>query len=256
MMAGVDQPRPKPRNRSPEATAGELPFDPLAGVAHVSAKDARLAKLIERVGPMRLRLAHLQSPFEALAESIVYQQLSGYAAAAIFARLVALFSPDAPPSGLRPSRAKPAPPPRKFPRPGDLLAMPEDRLRAAGLSRGKIAALRDLATKTIDGTVPRMLELRKLSDDEIVERLSAVRGIGRWTAEMLLIFRLGRPDVLPATDYGVRKGFAKVYRRKELPAPKELLAAGEKWRPYRTVASWYFWRALEERADVSKAPLT
>ena len=238
MMAGVDQPRPKPRNRSPEATAGELPFDPLAGVAHVSAKDARLAKLIERVGPMRLRLAHLQSPFEALAESIVYQQLSGYAAAAIFARLVALFRP------------------RRFPRPGDLLAMPEDRLRAAGLSRGKIAALRDLATKTIDGTVPQMLELRKLSDDEIVERLSAVRGIGRWTAEMLLIFRLGRPDVLPATDYGVRKGFAKVYRRKELPAPKELLAAGEKWRPYRTVASWYFWRALEERADVSKTPLT
>jgi len=209
----VDEPRPKPRNRSPDGKAGQLPFDPAEGVRHVSAKDARLGKLIERVGPLRLRLAHLQSPFEALAESIVYQQLSGYAAAAIFARTVALFGP------------------RKFPRPG--------------LSRGKIAALRDLATKTIDGTVPQMRELRKLSDDEIVERLSAVRGIGRWTAEMLLIFRLGRPDVLPATDYGVRKGFARVYRRKELPTPKELLAAGEKWRPYRTVASWYFWRALE-----------
>jgi 3-methyladenine DNA glycosylase/8-oxoguanine DNA glycosylase len=117
------------------------------------------------------------------------------------------------------------------------------------LSRGKIAALRDLATKTIDGTVPQMRALRKLSDDEVVERLSAVRGIGRWTAEMLLIFRLGRPDVLPATDYGVRKGFARVYRKKELPTPKELLAAGEKWRPYRTVASWYFWRSLEEHAD-------
>jgi 3-methyladenine DNA glycosylase/8-oxoguanine DNA glycosylase len=181
---------------------------------------------------LRLQLAHLQSPFEALSESIVYQQLSGYAAAAIFARLVALF------------------PPRKFPRPGDLLAISEDKLRSAGLSRGKIAALRDLATKTIDGTVPQMRELRRLSDDEIVERLSAVRGIGRWTAEMLLIFRLGRPDVLPATDYGVRKGFARVYRRKELPTPKELLAAGEKWRPYRTVASWYFWRALED----SKGP--
>ena len=223
----MDEPRPKPRNRSPDGKAGQLPFDPAEGVRHVSAKDARLGNLIERVGPLRLRLAHLQSPFEALAESIVYQQLSGYAAAAIFARTVALFGP------------------RKFPRPGDLLAMPEERLRAAGLSRGKIAALRDLATKTIDGTVPQMRELRKLSDDEIVERLSAVRGIGRWTAEMLLIFRLGRPDVLPATDYGVRKGFARVYRRKELPTPKELLAAGEKWRPYRTVASWYFWRALE-----------
>jgi 3-methyladenine DNA glycosylase/8-oxoguanine DNA glycosylase len=224
----VDKPRPKPRNRSPEADGSQLPFDPVEAVRHVSAKDARLAKLIERVGPLRLRLADLQSLFEALSESIVYQQLSGYAAAAIFARFVALFRP------------------RKFPRPGDLLAMPDERLRAAGLSRGKIAALRDLATKTIDGTVPQMRELRKLSDDEVVERLSAVRGIGRWTAEMLLIFRLGRPDVLPATDYGVRKGFARVYRRKELPTPKELLAAGEKWRPYRTVASWYFWRALEE----------
>jgi 3-methyladenine DNA glycosylase/8-oxoguanine DNA glycosylase len=227
----VEKPRPKPRNRSPDARASQLPFDPIEAVRHVSAKDARLAKLIERVGPLRLRLADLQSPFEALSESIVYQQLSGYAAAAIFARLVALFRP------------------RKFPRPGDLLAMSDDRLRAAGLSRGKIAALRDLATKTIDGTVPQMRALRKLSDDEVVERLSAVRGIGRWTAEMLLIFRLGRPDVLPATDYGVRKGFARVYRKKELPTPKELLAAGEKWRPYRTVASWYFWRALDERAD-------
>jgi 3-methyladenine DNA glycosylase/8-oxoguanine DNA glycosylase len=223
--------KPKPRNRSPKAEGSQLPFDAEEAVRHVSGKDARLANLIERVGPLRLRLADLQSPFEALSESIVYQQLSGYAAAAIFARLVALFQP------------------RKFPRPGDLLAMSDERLRAAGLSRGKIAALRDLATKTIDGTVPQMRALRKLSDDEIVERLSAVRGIGRWTAEMLLIFRLGRPDVLPATDYGVRKGFARVYRKKELPTPKELLAAGEKWRPYRTVASWYFWRSLEERAD-------
>jgi 3-methyladenine DNA glycosylase/8-oxoguanine DNA glycosylase len=227
----VDQTRPKPRNRSPEGDAGQLPFDPAEAVRHLSAKDARLARLIERVGPLRLQLAHLQSPFEALAESIVYQQLSGYAAAAILARAVALFRP------------------RKFPRPGDLLAMRDERLRAAGLSRGKIAALRDLATKTIDGTVPSMRELRKLPDDEVVERLSAVRGIGSWTAEMLLIFRLGRPDVLPATDYGVRKGFARVYRRKELPTPKELLAAGEKWRPYRTVASWYFWRALEPSAE-------
>jgi 3-methyladenine DNA glycosylase/8-oxoguanine DNA glycosylase len=233
-------PKTLPRNRSARAArlradASRLPFDPEEAVRYVSEKDKRLGRLIEQVGPMRLRLAHLQSPFEALAESIVYQQLSGYAAAAILARVVALFRP------------------RRFPRPGDLLAASDEMLRAAGLSRGKIASLRDLATKTVDGTVPRMSELRQLSDDEIVERLSAVRGIGRWTAEMLLIFRLGRPDVLPATDYGVRKGFARVYKRKELPTPKELLEIGEKWRPYRTVASWYFWRALELPAEPTPA---
>ncbi|HVI23191.1 MAG TPA: DNA-3-methyladenine glycosylase [Myxococcales bacterium] len=206
-----------------------LPFDPAEAVRHVSGRDKRLARLIENVGPLGLRV-YRQNPFEALSESIVYQQLAGRAAAAIFGRMVRLFHP------------------RRFPTPEDLLGMPEERLRGAGLSRGKIAALRDLAAKTIDGTVPPMRELRRLSDDEVVERLCAVRGVGRWTAEMLLIFRLGRPDVLPATDYGVRKGFAKVYGRKELPTPKELLAAGEKWRPYRTVASWYFWRALETPA--------
>jgi len=209
---------------------GALPFDPEEAVRHVAGRDRRLAKIIERVGPLGLRV-YRQNPFEALSESIVYQQLAGRAAAAIFGRMVRLF------------------PPRRFPTPEDLLGMPEERLRGAGLSRGKIAALRDLAAKTIDGTVPPMRELRRLSDDEVVERLCAVRGVGRWTAEMLLIFRLGRPDVLPATDYGVRKGFAKVYGRKELPTPKELLAAGEKWRPYRTVASWYFWRALETPAQ-------
>jgi 3-methyladenine DNA glycosylase/8-oxoguanine DNA glycosylase len=203
-----------------------LPFDAEAAIRHLGAKDARLGRLIERVGPLRLRL-YRQNPFEALSESIVYQQLHGRAAAAIFARMVRLFHP------------------RRFPRPEDLLEISDERLRSAGLSRGKTAAIRDLAAKTIDGTVPRMRDLKLLSDEEIVERLSAVRGIGRWTAEMLLIFRLGRPDVLPATDFGVRKGFARAYRRKEMPAPKELLAFGEKWRPYRTVASWYLWRAAE-----------
>jgi methylated-DNA-[protein]-cysteine S-methyltransferase len=205
-----------------------LPFDPVAAVDHLRARDRRLAKFIERVGPFRLRPAELQSPFEALAESIVYQQLNGKAAASILARVVALFHP------------------RRFPRPQDLLDMPEAKLRAAGLSRAKTAALKDLAAKALDGTVPGSVrDLEKLSDAEIVDRLTAVRGIGPWTVEMLLIFRLARNDVLPATDYGVRKGFAKVRGLEELPSPKELLAYGERWRPYRSVASWYLWRVLD-----------
>jgi DNA-3-methyladenine glycosylase II len=135
---------------------------------------------------------------------------------------------------------------RRFPRPADVAAMPEEKLRSAGLSRAKTAAIKDLAEKALDGTVPASARaLEKLSDAEIVERLTAVRGIGPWTVEMLLIFRLARPDVLPATDYGVRKGFAQVRGLKDLPSPKELLAFGERWRPYRTVASWYLWRVLD-----------
>lgn len=188
--------------------------------------DRKLARFIERVGPCRLRPASLGQPFQALAESIVYQQLTGKAAATILARVVALYAPLA------------------FPRPQDVLETTDERLRAAGLSGAKTAALKDLAAKALDGTVPSLAQLRRLSDDEIVERLSSIRGIGRWTVEMMLIFRLGRPDVLPATDYGVRKGFAKVYGG-ELPAPKALLEHGERWRPHRTVASWYLWRVLE-----------
>jgi methylated-DNA-[protein]-cysteine S-methyltransferase len=188
--------------------------------------DRKLARFIERVGPCRLRPASLGQPFQALAESIVYQQLTGKAAATILARVVALYAPLA------------------FPRPQDVLETTDEALRAAGLSGAKTAALKDLAAKAQDGTVPSLAQLRRLSDDEIVERLSSIRGIGRWTVEMMLIFRLGRPDVLPATDYGVRKGFARVYGG-ELPAPRALLEYGERWRPHRTVASWYLWRVLE-----------
>jgi 3-methyladenine DNA glycosylase/8-oxoguanine DNA glycosylase len=206
---------------------GALPFDAAEAVRHLRERDERLAELMDRVGPFRLRLATMQTPFEALAESIVYQQLTGRAAATILSRVVALFRP------------------RRFPRPADLAAAPDPLLRGAGLSRGKIAALKDLAAKTESGVVPRLSELRDMGEDEIVERLTTVRGVGRWTVEMLLIFRLGRPDVLPATDYGVRKGFARAFRRRKLPEPKALLAHGERWRPFRTVASWYLWRALE-----------
>jgi methylated-DNA-[protein]-cysteine S-methyltransferase len=205
-----------------------LPFDPVAAVEHLKTRDRKLARFIERVGPFRLRPAELQSPFEALLESIVYQQLTGKAAATILARVVALFHP------------------RRFPRPEDVSEIAEEKLRGAGLSGSKARALKDLARKTMEGIVPASArELSKLSDAEIVERLTAVRGIGPWTVEMLLIFRLARPDVLPTTDYGVRKGFAKVRGVADLPSPKELLAFGDKWRPYRTVASWYLWRVLD-----------
>jgi DNA-3-methyladenine glycosylase II len=166
-------------------------------------------------------------PFDALAESIAYQQLSGKAAATIFGRVRALY------------------PKRKWLDPEQLLATPDETLRAAGLSRAKTAALKDLAAKTIDGTVPSGRALIRMTDDEIIARLTAVRGIGRWTVEMLLLFDLGRPDVWPVDDYGVRKGFAKTFGRRKLPTPKQLMKFGEKWRPYRSVAAWYFWRALD-----------
>jgi DNA-3-methyladenine glycosylase II len=167
-------------------------------------------------------------PFDALAESIAYQQLSGKAAATIFGRVRALY------------------PKRKWLDPVQLLATPDETLRAAGLSRAKTAALKDLAAKTIDGTVPSGRALIGMSDDEIVARLTTVRGIGRWTVEMLLLFDLGRPDVWPVDDYGVRKGFAKTFGRRKLPTSKQLMKFGEKWRPYRSVAAWYFWRALDQ----------
>src|SRR6185436_2293199 len=136
-------------------------------------------------------------------------------------------------------------PQRKFPTPEDLLATPDAQLRGAGLSRAKTAAVKDLAAKTLDGVVPDSRAMAKLSNEEIIERITTVRGVGPWTVEMLLMFTLGREDVLPATDFGVRKGFAIAYGLKELPAPKELLAHGEKWRPHRTTASWYLWRAVD-----------
>lgn len=167
-------------------------------------------------------------PFDALAESIAYQQLNGKAAAAIWNRVRALY------------------PKRKWLDPKRILATRDETFRAAGLSRAKIAAIKDLAAKTIDGTVPSGRALLRMSDDEIVARLTTVRGIGRWTVEMLLLFDLGRPDVWPVDDYGVRKGFAKTFGRRKLPTPKQLMKIGDKWRPYRSVAAWYFWRALDQ----------
>ena len=215
------------RNGSGEARPA-LGFDPLAAVSHLREADAKLAALVDIVGPCRMRIRPALSTFLALAESIVYQQLSGKAAATIFGRFCSLF-PNAP-GGITPQR---------------MLRMSDQRLRSAGLSGSKLLSLRDLAQRAAAGDIPTLADLRGMDDEAIVERLSQVRGIGRWTVEMLLMFRLGRPDVLPLDDYGVRKGFAVAFRRRELPEPEALEKRGERWRPYRSAASWYLWRAAE-----------
>jgi DNA-3-methyladenine glycosylase II len=208
-----------------------LEFDPAEAVHHLAAADPRLARLMAVAGPFRMEVRSLSSPFESLARNIIFQQLNGTAAAAIHARVLSAVGG------------------RKRMRPRDVLDASDEGLRGAGLSRNKMAALKDLAAKSLDGTVPTLARLRHMSDDEIIERLTSVRGIGRWTVEMLLMFGLGRPDVLPAGDYGVRKGFSRVYGQGELPTPKELALHGELWRPYRTAASWYMWRAADLPED-------
>lgn len=201
-----------------------LKYDPSVAVGCLADVDAKLARLIERVGHFRMPTRERMTPFEMLLRSIVYQQISGKAAASIHARVVALF-------------------PRRRPGPRKLESISDAALRGAGLSRSKLLAVRDLAEKAMDRTLPSLRELEDMHDDAIVERLIEVRGIGRWTAEMMLIFQLGRPDVLPATDLGVRKGFQISHGGRALPEPKKLLSYGERWRPYRSVASWYLWRA-------------
>jgi 3-methyladenine DNA glycosylase/8-oxoguanine DNA glycosylase len=197
-----------------------------AAVEHLRAVDKKLARIIEKVGPCTIQYRRSHSIFESLLRSIIYQQLAGAAASAILERVRTCLPVD----GLG------------YPSPQQILDAPDEVLRAAGLSRNKMAALRDLAAKTLDGTVPTLVQTRRMSNEQLIERLTEVRGVGQWTVEMLLIFRLGRPDVLPVDDYGVRKGVAVTYRMKELPKPKELTKMGEKWRPYRSVASWYFWQ--------------
>jgi DNA-3-methyladenine glycosylase II len=212
----------------------KLPFDPDEALKHLRANDAKLGALIDRAGAFTLRLDPAPSPFASLVESILHQQLHGKAAATIHARVRAYYGGE--------------------PAPQALLDTPDQLLRTAGVSTNKIRAFKDLAAKTLDGTVPTHAAIRKMSDAEIIERLTQVRGIGPWTVEMLLIFRLGRPDVLPVTDYGVRKGFALTFLRlpktrplaaEDLPQPEVLLKRGERWAPYRSVASWYLWRACD-----------
>ena len=197
-----------------------LLYDPAAACAYLAAADPILAQVIHRTGACMLRPPWTRSLFDALLRSIVYQQLSGKAAETILSRVVALFAPA------------PAP------EPAALLATDDLVLRAAGLSRNKAAAVKDLARHAVEGTIPTPAQARTLSDEELIERLTAVRGIGRWTVEMLLIFRLGRPDVLPVTDLGIRKGFQRAYGMRRLPAALTITRRAERWRPYRSVASW------------------
>lgn len=219
-------------------------YNALQACEELSAADPVLGKLIKQVGHFQLKVQSSHSPFEALLEAIIYQQLHGKAAATILKRLLAIFGDF-------------------HPSPELLLTTSDEVLRAAGVSRGKTLALRDLAAKTIDGTVPSLTHIRRLSDTEIVDRLTEVRGIGPWTVEMLLIFRLGRPDVLPVSDFGVRKGFALTFGRVPkkkpftsdmLPTPAQILKRGERWRPWRSVASWYLWRACDLANSPSPPP--
>jgi DNA-3-methyladenine glycosylase II len=214
-------------------------YDAARACADLSSADPKLGRLIERAGPFALRVASTQSPFEALVESIIYQQLHGKAAATIHRRLLESFHPIN--NGHHPSAQH-------------LLDCPNEQLRAAGLSHNKSLALRDLAAKTLDGTVPTLARIRRMSDEAIIEHLTQVRGIGRWTVEMLLIFRLGRPDIFPVFDYGVRKGFALTFGKLkptdkvtplDLPNPDVMHRRAKRWGPWRSVASWYLWRACD-----------
>lgn len=203
----------------------------MSRAAHrVLKSDPVMARLIEAVGPMRLAGSALRtqrSPYEALARAIAHQQLHGVAAERILGRLVALYAPAS------------------FPSPEQLLAAEDAQLRAVGFSFAKVAALKDLAAKTLAGVVPESAELLRLPDAQIIERLTSVRGIGRWTVEMMLIFELERPDVLPVDDFGIRNGFRLAYGLAGMPLPRALASFGERWAPYRSMAAWYLWRAVE-----------
>ena len=185
-----------------------------------------MAALIDQVGPCTITV-HTLPPFEALVQSIVYQQLNGRAAETILGRVLALF------------------PAKAFPTPDDFLATEDAVFRAAGLSRAKTAAVKSLAQHALDGTVPTRAQAQRLTSDELIERLTRVRGIGRWTVEMFLIFGLSRPDVWPVLDFGVRKGLGRAFGRRALPTPKQALRYGRKFSPYGSIAAWYCWRAAE-----------
>jgi len=208
--------------------ATALQYSPAAAARHLRRVDPVMAGLMDKVGRLALNLTGAPTTFAALARSIVYQQLHGRAAAAIYGRLCALF----PESGATL-------------RPADILVASEEELRGAGLSRAKMLSLRDLARRADEGAIPTLAEATSMEDEAIITELSEVRGIGRWSAQMFLIFTLGRPDVLPAGDLGVRKGFGVTYLGGDMPTPKALIEFGEQWKPYRSAASWYLWRAAD-----------
>lgn len=202
-------------------------FNPAAALAHLAAADPAFQELIARIGPFALELHTAKSLLESMLRSIIYQQLHGKAAAAIHGRVLALLATNGGITAEAITRSSDA------------------ALRQAGLSGNKLLAIRDLAAKCAEGTVPSLPEAKKLSDDELVERLTAVRGIGPWTVHMLLIFQLGRPDVMPTGDFAIRLAFKKLYRKRKDPSPAQIVKHAVKWQPYRSVASWYLWRSLD-----------
>ncbi len=203
-------------------------------LAHLRRADPVLGKLIRRVGACQLVPKKDRTPFQSLVRAVAHQQLNGTAAETILGRFIALF------------------PGKRFPGPEDLATVSDDQLRGVGFSRAKVAAIRDITLRTGQGLVPDSRCIARMHDDEIVNQLVQCRGVGRWTVEMLLIFKLGRPDVLPADDFGVRNGFRLTYGGDAMPKPKELLEFGERWRPYRTTATWYLWRAVDLSRQVTK----
>ena len=207
-------------------------------INHLSGIDRNMGGLIGAVGAYGLELQEHCHPYESLAQAITHQQLHAAAAKSILARFVSTFGKGT------------------FPTPEIVIATPSETLRTVGLSFSKIAALKDLAAKTIEGVVPDRRTLVRLEDEEIIARLTAVRGVGRWTVEMLLMFQLARPDILPVDDFGVRFGFQATYGLRKMPAPKALAIFGERWGPHRSAAAWYLWRAVElKRAGTLPAPL-
>lgn len=203
------------------------------GVQHLIAADPALAALIARVGPCRYEASAEGTHFEALLRSIVYQQLSGKAAGTIYGRVSALFADQQP-------------------EPRALLALADDTLRGAGLSRQKVAAARSLAERWLVDPLPE--DVSGLGDEQLIAGLTSVRGIGRWSAQMFLMFRLGRLDVLPDADLGIQKGVQLLDRLEELPKPRHVAERGQPWRPYATLASWYLWRSLELNDDNQSLP--
>src|SRR5664279_1384974 len=194
---------------------------------HLSNNDPVMKRLIREHGVCALKPESRRSPFQSLVQAVAHQQLNGTAANTILSRFKKLF------------------PRRRFPKPEDLANVTDAQIRACGFSFAKIKAIRDITEKTLSGVVPASRQIVKLSDDEIIERLTEVRGVGRWTVEMLLIFQLGREDVLPADDFSVRNGFRLAYKKREMPKPKALLAHGKRWHPHATTAAWYLWRAAD-----------
>jgi len=198
-------------------------------ITHLRKVDPKLAAVIDAVGPCTFAPAEHMAHFTAITRSIVFQQLSGKAASTIYNRFAALFDDETPVAHK-------------------LIELSDEQMRAVGLSRQKIGYLRDLATRVHTGDVP-IDKLDELSDDDIIAALTSIKGIGRWTAQMFLMFRLGRPDVLPDLDLGIQKGIQRAYRMRKLPTPKRVLEVGAKWAPHRTIASWYLWRSLDATAE-------